>query len=190
MSMFNVVSEGCWSISSEKDPRFNCSGSGLVGGFRCPSEAEAAIVRKERELGCERPDDLEFSYMKYRGGRRMTKPAEYWADILDGRTNPLKITMKEKRQMKADGVAAFYLICDGGLTYWKARGAINGVWDRAMRKLHFEKGTVSILYTSTIPIIVSSAPGATFRIMAGDTAISHGIVLDAIDLGKFLEGTS
>ncbi len=68
MSMFNSIKEGSWRVWSEKDPRFDCSGRGYVGGFECPSEAEAAIERKEKELGCERPDDLHFSYMKDRRG--------------------------------------------------------------------------------------------------------------------------
>ncbi len=115
----------------------------------------------------------------------MNEAVERWGNLLDGRSNPLKITLKERRRMKADGVTAFYIFRDGCFTTWKA---VNGSWDPLKRTLSFEKGTVCILDTPTMPIVVSSAPGATFRIMAGDTAISHGIMIDANDLGKLQEG--
>lgn len=63
MGMFGPK-PGTWWTTSKKDPRFNMSGRDNVGGFMCPGNAEEAIKQKERELGVEAPDDLEFGYMK------------------------------------------------------------------------------------------------------------------------------
>ena len=64
MGMIKLTREGSWWVSSKSDPRWDCQGSGSVGGFMCPSEATATIERKKKELGEEPPDDLEFGYMK------------------------------------------------------------------------------------------------------------------------------
>lgn len=59
-----MIKEGSWWLNSDKDPRWNCSGRGYVGGFECPSEAKSEIERLKKELNEEPPDDLEFGYMK------------------------------------------------------------------------------------------------------------------------------
>lgn len=59
-----MMKEGAWWLSSKSDPRWDCSGSGIVGGFECPSEALKAIEEKKKELDIKAPDDLEFGYMK------------------------------------------------------------------------------------------------------------------------------
>lgn len=64
MTMFKPVQEGSWWVSSKSDSRWDCQGSGSVGGFMCPTTATAAIEKKKKELGEEPPDDLEFGYMK------------------------------------------------------------------------------------------------------------------------------
>ncbi len=55
---------GSWSLSSEKDPRWNISGESNCGGFMMPDDCRKAMEMKDRELG-ERPDDLSYSYMKH-----------------------------------------------------------------------------------------------------------------------------
>lgn len=64
MGMFSPVKDGSWWVSSESDPRWNCSGRGMVGGFMCPGSAQHAIELLKKELGEEPPDDLQFGYMK------------------------------------------------------------------------------------------------------------------------------
>lgn len=66
MSMFELTRDGICSIESKIDPRFNCCEEGEVGGFVCPTWMEDIIRKKEEELGCKRPDDLTYSYLKYR----------------------------------------------------------------------------------------------------------------------------
>ena len=56
---------GAWRLKSASDPRFCAQGLALVGGLAMPAEARRAIVEKERELGVERPVDLDFSYEKF-----------------------------------------------------------------------------------------------------------------------------
>jgi len=65
MSMFKLLTEGSWWIRSKSDPRWNADGSGEVGGFIVPPDAQAVIDRFKRELGCDPPGDLEYGYMKY-----------------------------------------------------------------------------------------------------------------------------
>lgn len=58
-------SHGSWCLRSKLDPRWNTSGEGLVsvtGGV--VKDARDFIDRKEVELGCKPPDDLEYSCMK------------------------------------------------------------------------------------------------------------------------------
>lgn len=59
-----MMAKGYWKVSSKSDPRFDCSGEGLVGMFVCPPDAKKKIEELEKELGCEAPDDLEFFYLK------------------------------------------------------------------------------------------------------------------------------
>ena len=62
MAMFKLAREGSWWLRSEKDPRWNSGGRGMVGGFMCP-EADREIQRL-KELYGEPPDDLEMGAMK------------------------------------------------------------------------------------------------------------------------------
>lgn len=62
MAMFGSFKEGSWSLRSKKDPRWNCSGRGIVGGFMCP-EANDAIEKLKKKYG-KPPKDLELSAMK------------------------------------------------------------------------------------------------------------------------------
>lgn len=55
---------GTWALLSKKDKRFNMQGRGKVGGLVMPAEAKRALETKKAELGCDAPDDLEFSYFK------------------------------------------------------------------------------------------------------------------------------
>ncbi len=55
---------GTWWLSSKKDPRWNCSGTGKVGDFTMNPEATKALEEKKKELGNTPPDDLEWGYMK------------------------------------------------------------------------------------------------------------------------------
>lgn len=59
-----AMRSGSWHVYSEKDKRWNGSGSASsVGGFSMPPEAKAHIEKMEKKLG-EKPDDLEWGYMK------------------------------------------------------------------------------------------------------------------------------
>jgi hypothetical protein len=65
MGIFGVgLKPGWWWIRSKKDPQWNISGSGRVGMFCRPPEADAAIEHKKKELGREPPDNLEWGYTK------------------------------------------------------------------------------------------------------------------------------
>jgi hypothetical protein len=57
------IVEGSWWLRSKSDPRWNCNGRAMVGGFMKPKEVDEAVERKKVELG-EPPDDLEWGYMK------------------------------------------------------------------------------------------------------------------------------
>ncbi len=70
MSMIRLTRGGVCSITSKTDPRFDYCEEGEVGGFVCPDWMEDIIRKKEEELGCKRPDDLKYSYCKYRRERR------------------------------------------------------------------------------------------------------------------------
>jgi len=59
-----MIKEGEWWLSSETDPRWNCSGRDYVGGFEMPAKASEALEEKKKEFGVEPPEDLEFGYMK------------------------------------------------------------------------------------------------------------------------------
>ncbi|MDD4761838.1 MAG: hypothetical protein PHZ25_02355 [Candidatus Pacebacteria bacterium] len=64
MGLFLNFPEGGWSLHSDKDPRWNCSGrSDCVGGFVMPQECKDKIEQLKSQLG-EPPDDLKWSYMK------------------------------------------------------------------------------------------------------------------------------
>ncbi len=63
MSMFFGLKDGSWWINSKSDPRWNASGSGKVGLFGMPEEAEKEIKRLKKKYG-KPPEDLEFGYMK------------------------------------------------------------------------------------------------------------------------------
>ena len=54
---------GDWWVRSKKDPRWNCQGRAVVGGFMIPQEAKDAIEKKKSKLG-DPPDDLTAEYMK------------------------------------------------------------------------------------------------------------------------------
>lgn len=58
-----MLKQGTWNLSSESDPRWNCSGRGLVGMFTMPNEMLEAIERLKKELGVP-PEDLAWSYAK------------------------------------------------------------------------------------------------------------------------------
>ncbi len=60
--MHNLV--GSWWVRSNKDPRWNCDGRGVVGGFVCPEGAKEAIDGTKTRLKEEPPDDLTYEYMK------------------------------------------------------------------------------------------------------------------------------
>lgn len=65
MSMFFRPQGGSWSLSSESDPRWNCSGeSDNVGGFVRAQEAEEKLQRLTEKYGLPL-SDLEYSAMKY-----------------------------------------------------------------------------------------------------------------------------
>jgi hypothetical protein len=57
------LKQGTWWLRSEKDPRWNLEGRGLVGLFGKPAAAEEKIEELKKLYG-EPPDDLEFGYMK------------------------------------------------------------------------------------------------------------------------------
>ncbi len=58
-----ICREGEWWLRSRKDPRWNCSGSGYVGGFCMPPDCKQRVEELKKILG-EPPDDLEYGYMK------------------------------------------------------------------------------------------------------------------------------
>lgn len=55
---------GSWFVRCPSDPRWNGSGSGMVGNFEMPADTAAHIEVKKKELGIEPPKDLEYEYMK------------------------------------------------------------------------------------------------------------------------------
>lgn len=62
--LYGRVSKGKWSLSSEKDYRFNCYSEGMVGWLHIPYEAISKIKEFELEYNVEAPDDLVLSYVK------------------------------------------------------------------------------------------------------------------------------
>lgn len=54
---------GSWSVISKKDPRWNCNGRDIVGGFDMPRRCREKLKELEALYG-KPPDDLEYSYMK------------------------------------------------------------------------------------------------------------------------------
>ena len=54
---------GTWWLKSEKDPRWNITGRGIVGDRVRPVECEEIIESLKQQLG-KMPDDLSFGYMK------------------------------------------------------------------------------------------------------------------------------
>ena len=64
MSMIKLLTEGSWSLFSKSDPRWNCSGTGIVGGLTRPEAVDRAIERLKDKLKEEIPKDLTWSYMK------------------------------------------------------------------------------------------------------------------------------
>lgn len=133
-------------------------------------------------------------------------PVEHWAHILDDRTYPLRITRVEKRQMKADGVVAFYPSRRWETGTIHACGTINHEWKYPAGnfdgKIKFENGTIfvsSIAEKDTMWAMsgwesvnynlgVGFAPryvGKKFdtRKSSTDPFHSQGIVMDASDLG-------
>ena len=115
---------------------------------------------------------------------------EYWAQCLDGREYPLRITEEELAQMKADGVIAFFGESDDLL---EAHGAMDDEWGAyGGLSLCFEKGAVSAVWTNGkggLPawIVMASVHGEPFAIIEDGTVQSRGIVVYAGDLGKLLE---
>lgn len=59
-----MIKEGSWWLKSVSDPRWDCYGSGMVGGFEVPQGATSKMEELKKELEEEPPDDLEFGYMK------------------------------------------------------------------------------------------------------------------------------
>lgn len=51
-----LLREGCWSVRSESDPRWDGHGEALVGVYVIPREAQEHVDRKCQELG-EKPAD-------------------------------------------------------------------------------------------------------------------------------------
>jgi hypothetical protein len=58
-----MIARGSWTLSSATDPRWNCSGTGLVGGFVMPTEVKETIDRLTQTFGPP-PADLTWEYMK------------------------------------------------------------------------------------------------------------------------------
>ena len=114
---------------------------------------------------------------------------EYWAQCLDGREYPLRITEDEQAQMKADGVVAFYGQSDDEL---EARGAIYDEWGAwGGRALIFERGVISAVWTHgrKLPawMTLASVHCEPFSIIEDGEVQSRGIVVYANDLGKIRE---
>ncbi len=61
--MFKLLRKGCWWLNSKKDPRWNCEGSGYVGGFSEPPELEKKFEQLKKNYG-DPPNDLTWGYMK------------------------------------------------------------------------------------------------------------------------------
>lgn len=59
-----MIKQGSWWIISNFDPRWNSSGSAMVGNFACPQEVTDHIEKMKKELKEDPPKDLEFGYMK------------------------------------------------------------------------------------------------------------------------------
>ena len=59
-----MMKQGSWWLTSQSDSRWNINGTGSVGMFSMPSEAQEFIDKKKKELNKEPPRDLEFGYMK------------------------------------------------------------------------------------------------------------------------------
>ena len=59
-----MMKKGYWWLKSKIDPRWNCGGEGIVGGFVKPPEVEKKL-EELRELYGEPPEDLEWGYHKY-----------------------------------------------------------------------------------------------------------------------------
>lgn len=64
MSMIKLLTKGSWSLFSKSNPRWNCSGTGLVGGFTRPEAINKVLEKLKDELKEEPPKDLTYSYMK------------------------------------------------------------------------------------------------------------------------------
>jgi hypothetical protein len=64
MGMLFGPREGSWWVNSNSDSRWNGRGTGFVGGFGIPADAQRFIDQKKQELKEEPPDDLEYGYMK------------------------------------------------------------------------------------------------------------------------------
>ena len=58
------MKEGSWTLWSASDPRWRAHGSGSVGMFGVPADAQRHINKLKEELKEDPPKDLEFSYMK------------------------------------------------------------------------------------------------------------------------------
>lgn len=63
MGLIKLLRDGSWWVRSVQDPRWNGNGSGQVGAYTVPSEAQTHIDRCKETLG-EPPADLEIGYMK------------------------------------------------------------------------------------------------------------------------------
>ena len=57
-------SEGSWSLTSEKDPRWNCTGRGYIMVCTGYAEGVDAKIEELKKLYGEPPDDLNLSAMK------------------------------------------------------------------------------------------------------------------------------
>ena len=58
-----ILVEGSWWMHSEKDPRWNATGRGFVGGMAMPEECRKKLGELQAEFG-EPPDDVEWGYLK------------------------------------------------------------------------------------------------------------------------------
>ena len=65
---------GTWTITSASDPRWNMSGSGFVGGFECPMDAEAAIEQNENILR----NNFVYNYRAHCHGNRCVFVCGLW----------------------------------------------------------------------------------------------------------------
>jgi len=63
--MIKFASSGSWWLSSESNPKWNCSGdTKFCGGFTMPDECTNKIEKLKEILKEEPPKDLEWGYMK------------------------------------------------------------------------------------------------------------------------------